>query len=325
MSEPESIVATHPLSELLAEIARQPPLPQLLDHILDTACRLVRADTGIIGLRDEISDHMVTGAVRQSILGGTPTRHARGEGLGGQILATGQAYRGRYGDLPNPTLLAIVDHDIVGLPIRWSDRLIGYFGVSLAPPRRFQAAQVDTLQLVARVAAIAIEHARRTEDDQRTSLRFELIAKIAAEIQRESNGEAMLQRAADLIHEVLHFPNVDIPLVDAADASMLVVRVRGGNYKRQIQREDRLPVAAGIMGAAVRERRSQLVNDVTRDPRYVCPPGVHPALAELAVPICSADRVLGVVNVESDRPFTPLDQRSLEIIADYLAVAIDNA
>jgi signal transduction histidine kinase len=79
------------------------------------------------------------------------------------------------------------------------------------------------------------------------------------------------------------------------------------------------------MGAAVRERRTQLVNDIRADPRYLCPPGVTPAQAELAVPICSAERVLGVLNVEGNRRFDDLDRRSLEVVADYLAVAIENA
>ena len=105
----------------------------------------------------------------------------------------------------------------------------------------------------------------------------------------------------------------------------LVVRIRGGYYQRTIHTVDRLPIAAGIMGAAVRERATQLVNDVRADPRYVCPPNVAPAQAELAVPICSAERVLGVLNVEGNRRFDDLDRRSLEIIADYLAVAIENA
>jgi two-component system, NarL family, sensor kinase len=325
MADPAQKLAPNPLSELLADIASQPPLAQMLDRILDAACRLVQADTGIIGLYDEVADVMRTAAVRQPVVGSTAPTHARGEGLGGHILATGTAFHGRYGDLPRPTTMAIAEHQVLGLPLLWMQRRLGYFGVSVAPPRTFQPAQVETFELIARVAAIAIEHARRYEEEQRTSLRFELIAKIAAEIHRESNCELMLQRAADVIHEVLQFPNVDIPLVDPDDPSMLVVRVRGGNYKRKIQREDRLPVSAGIMGAAVRERKSQLVNDVSNDPRYVCPPGVHPALAELAVPICSNDRVLGVLNVESDRPFTELDRRSLEVVADYLAVAIDNS
>ena len=48
------------------------------------------------------------------------------------------------------------------------------------------------------------------------------------------------------------------------------------------------------MGAAARARRAQLVNDVSADPRYVTPPGVHSARAELAVPMLYGEEVLGV-------------------------------
>ncbi|HSE12593.1 MAG TPA: hypothetical protein VLB69_08160 [Rudaea sp.] len=38
-----------PLAALLAEIEQAPPLWQMLEHILDAACRMAHADTGIIG------------------------------------------------------------------------------------------------------------------------------------------------------------------------------------------------------------------------------------------------------------------------------------
>jgi two-component system, NarL family, sensor kinase len=155
--------------------------------------------------------------------------------------------------------------------------------------------------------------------------RLRLIAQIASGLHGEDSLDAILQRAADAIHEQLGFPNVDIPLIDAADPNTLVIRIRGGRYKERIHHEDRIPIARGIMGAAVLERRTQRVDDVRADPRYVCPPGVVSALAELAVPIHQGDRVLGVLNVEGEQPFDALDQMSLEIVADFLAVAIRNA
>ncbi|MEO8460430.1 MAG: GAF domain-containing protein [Dokdonella sp.] len=155
--------------------------------------------------------------------------------------------------------------------------------------------------------------------------RLRLIAAIASGLHGEEPLDAILQRAADAIHEQLGFPNVDIPLIDVDDPATLVIRIRGGRYKERIRHEDRVAVAQGIMGAAVRERRTIRVNDLQVDPRYVCPPGVTPALAELAVPIQQGGHVLGVLNVEGNAPFDDLDQMSLEIVADFLGVAIHNA
>ncbi|HEX6865076.1 MAG TPA: GAF domain-containing sensor histidine kinase [Thermoanaerobaculia bacterium] len=155
--------------------------------------------------------------------------------------------------------------------------------------------------------------------------RFALIARVARIITSGLELEALLQNAADAIHDLLHYPNVDIPLVDPEDPGTLVVRNRGGLYKRLIRHEDRLSIHQGIMGSAARERLTQLVNDVSVDPRYVRPPGTSGIRAELAVPILLGGEVLGVLNVESEEAFGELDVASLEIVADHLAVAINNA
>jgi signal transduction histidine kinase len=313
-----------PLAELLDAIARSPPLPELLEHILDAACRLVHADTGVIGLYEANRDHMRTVAARNlpGVAAGEIVE--RGESIGGHVMNRNATVRGRYGDLPRPRR-SIVDHEVLGLPIRWRERLLGYVGVSLAPPRHLRESQIELMELIARIAAVAIEHALRQEESRRRSRRFELIARIAAGMHQELALDVLLQSAADTIHELLQYPNVDIPLIDPDRPDTLVIRVRGGSYKQRINHEDRISIGRGIMGAAVRERRSQLVNDVAGDPRYVCPPGVTPARAELAVPIHFGNEVLGVLNVESDGQFDELDRLSLEVVADYLAVTIHNA
>jgi signal transduction histidine kinase len=314
------------LADLLAAISAAPPLPQLLERAMDCACRLTHADTGAIGLYDAGTDTMLTAVTRHAISARFAAEFARGAGLGGHIVATGKRYQGRYGDLPQPVVEEMHEHESLGLPIVWRDRLLGYLALSMAPPRKFKPAEVELTDLIVGIIAIAIGDASQHDEQLRSARRFELIARIAADIhQQHQDLDALLQRAADAIHEILQFPNVDIPLIDPDDPSTLLVRIRGGEYKRRISHADRLSIHRGIMGAAVRERLTQLVNDVSADRRYVCPPGVAPAKAELAIPLRLADRVLGVLNIESDRAFSDLDRRSLEVIADYLAVAIDNA
>jgi two-component system NarL family sensor kinase len=154
--------------------------------------------------------------------------------------------------------------------------------------------------------------------------RLRLIARIGARMHEEPSMDALLQGTADAIHEMLGYPNVDIPMLDPDEPYTLVVSIRGGHYKRKIRHVDRIPVDRGIMGSAVRSRRTELVNDLRNDPRYVCPPGVTPALAELAVPIRVAGEVVGVLNVESDQPFDEADRLGIECVADFLGVAIRN-
>lgn len=312
------------LWRLVEDISSELALEPLLTRIVAGACQLIGADDGTIGLYEAEHDWIRTVAVYRMPEGELGATMRRGVGLAGHVLATGRTALLRYGDLDSMTLPELADNQVIGIPILWSGRLIGFFGIGAAPPRRFKREDVAALELFARHAAIAITNAQRYQKERRRTDRFRLIAHVAGIIQGEDDVDALLQRSADAIHELLGFENVDIPLLDEKQRDVLVIRVRGGDYKRRIRGEDRVPITRGIMGAAVRERRSQLVNDVAADPRYITPPGMTPPLAELAVPLSVGDEVLGVLNVEGNQRFDEVDLSSLEVIADFLAVAVHN-
>jgi len=122
-----------------------------------------------------------------------------------------------------------------------------------------------------------------------------------------------LATAATAIHDLLGYPYVAIALSDSADPTSLVLRGVAGPFRHAAPVGYRLPLATGITGAAARERRLQLVNDVTTDPRYLPTPGASGIRAELAVPIARDDEVFGAVNVEGSAPSrqrTPRASRS---------------
>jgi DNA-binding NarL/FixJ family response regulator/GAF domain-containing protein len=129
----------------------------------------------------------------------------------------------------------------------------------------------------------------------------------------------------DAIHEHLHYAVVGVLLIDPEDPTSLILRALShvedpsefGRYRR--------PVHEGIIGAAVRSRQRILVGDVRDDTRYRTPRGARKVHAEVVVPIVVSDRLLGVLHVESEQPIVEDDASGLQIIADQLGVAIDNA
>lgn len=327
-SEVERLTREHEsLHAVIEAISGELELRPLLTSIVRHACELLRADDGTIGLVDETRGVVRTEAAYRMPASELGAEMGPGIGLAGSVLQQrAPVVLERYAEAPNPTQPELLDNAVLGVPILWRARLIGVFGLGARPPRRFDEDDVRTLELLARHAAVAIENARLYEREQRRSERLALIARVGQIITAGLDLEELLQRAADAIHELLGYPTVDVPLIDLEDPETLVVRVRGGRYKALICHEDRLPVSSGIMGAAVRERRTQLVNDVLADPRYVRPPaGSVQMRAELAVPILLGSQVLGVLNVESDGAFAADDAASLQIVADHLAVAIRNA
>jgi signal transduction histidine kinase len=80
----------------------------------------------------------------------------------------------------------------------------------------------------------------------------------------------------------------------------------------------------GITGRAANQRRSQLVRNVDEDPDFV---RIHQLTkSELAVPLIDGDKVLGVLNVESDHVggLDTNDETHLTALAELAVIAIRN-
>jgi signal transduction histidine kinase len=311
---------------VIESIGAELDLRSLLSRIVRLACELLEAEDGAIGLYDETRGVIRTEAIFRMPEEEQGAEMASGIGLAGQVLLSrAPVVLDRYDRLPHPMHTELPDNPVVGVPLFWQDRLVGVFGLGARPPRRFGPAEVETLVLFGRYAAIAIENARRREREARRMERLATLARIGRIITAGRELQELLQDTADAIHELLAYENVAIGLLDMEDPETLVIGTYGGHFRTSLATEQRLPLSEGVMGAAMRERRTQLVNDVTADARYVPPPGLSSSRAELAVPILFGEERLGVLNVESSSSFDAEDATALGVVADHLAVAIRNA
>jgi signal transduction histidine kinase len=182
---------------------------------------------------------------------------------------------------------------------------------------------LDTM--VAEHAALSRENAQLREAIQRRAARIAVINRIGGLITSHLSLDEILQTAIEAISEDLHFADLGLMLVNPDDPEMLVLRAKTGIYSALIPIGYRQSLQQGIVGAAARTRQRILLNDVASDPCYIPTPGVTDVCTELAVPVVVGDRLLGVLNVESTRPLSEEEAADLEIIADQLGVAIDNA
>jgi L-methionine (R)-S-oxide reductase len=81
----------------------------------------------------------------------------------------------------------------------------------------------------------------------------------------------------------------------------------------------RIPLHEGICGAAASSGKTIIVDDVNADPRYLaCSLETR---SEIVVPIIRDGRVLGEIDIDSDKPaaFTEEDRKLLEAVAEVLA------
>ena len=129
-------------------------------------------------------------------------------------------------------------------------------------------------------------------------------------VNAEPTAERVLGRTAELLHDrFAHYSWVGVYLVDGGDL------VLGAWKGLEATEHVRIPVGQGICGAAAQSGETEVVDDVAADPRYLaCFPSTR---SEIVVPIHFGGRVVGELDVDSDRPaaFDAEDRRFLEHVA----------
>jgi len=150
-----------------------------------------------------------------------------------------------------------------------------------------------------------------------------LLLEVADVVNTTLDLDTTLRRVAELVRKVIDYQIFAILLLNEKTQE-LHMRFQIG-YPREIADRMRIKVGEGVTGLAAQRREAMLVNDVTSESRYI---GAVPSVrSELAVPLIIKNRVIGVINIESEQPdyFQEEHKRLLTLIASRMAVGIENA
>lgn len=105
----------------------------------------------------------------------------------------------------------------------------------------------------------------------------------------------------------------------------LIRLAAGGVYSALVNKMELTLDGPGLVPLAIRAGNSINVPDVRANPSYI--PGWEMARSELAIPLKIADRVIGVIDVQSAQlnAFSEDDERLMTIFADRAALALEHA
>jgi len=125
------------------------------------------------------------------------------------------------------------------------------------------------------------------------------------------------RKAVEVLHDGFeHYSWVGIYLVDGDE--LVLGPWQGPDATEHV----RVSVGQGVCGAAAASGRTEVVDDVNADPRYLaCFPSTR---SEIVVPIVHEGAVVGEIDIDSDRPaaFDDDDRAFLERVAQLIAPAV---
>ncbi len=223
----------------------------------------------------------------------------------------------------DPRYLSALDavRSELAVPMVNRGKLVGVIDVQSTRLDAYTEYDKSLLRLIASRVAAAIDNARLYRRVARQNLTLRTLADLSRDFSI-LDLEQLLGHIAKAVKALINYDAFSILLVDEERKCL---RHRFSiRYDQRVQL-DNIPLGKGITGAAAESREVVRSDNTLADPRYITfNPDVR---SEVAVPLIVHDRVVGVMDLESERyaAFTEDHVRMLSLLAPQIASSVENA
>ncbi len=173
------------------------------------------------------------------------------------------------------------------------------------------------------------ENARLAASEQQRARQLEIVNAIGRQLTAILDPAQLPDAILDAITARLGYDRASLNTV-GADKRMVTIKMRG--FPKSIQASPgKLPLiylgGDGLMGKATGTGKPVVSPDVRSDPQWIPYDSTDPTRSEMAIPLITRGKTLGVINIASNRvhAFETSDVALLETLAAQVAIAMDNA
>ncbi|MCA1899943.1 MAG: GAF domain-containing protein [Chloroflexi bacterium] len=170
--------------------------------------------------------------------------------------------------------------------------------------------------------------AERSRNLERRSLELETIAEVGREIAVIHDLDTLLNAAASLIRERFNYYHVGVFLMDERGEFAALRGASSEAAAKMLEQGHRLKVGEeGLVGGVARTGRAHIALDVGTNATHFENPLLPLTRSEIALPLRSRGATIGVLDIqaETEAAFGEQDIKALQLLADQLAAAIENA
>jgi sigma-B regulation protein RsbU (phosphoserine phosphatase) len=210
----------------------------------------------------------------------------------------------------------------LAVPMLTRNLLVGVIDVQSTRENAYTEYDRALLRLIASRVGASIDNARLYRRVERQNRTLRTLSRISHEFASILELDELLGKIAETVRGLINYDAFSILLVDEQQK---VLRHRVSVRHDQRVNIDNVPLGKGLTGAAAESREAVNVDDTSADPRYIAS---HPDMrSEVAIPLIVHDRVVGVMDLESDRVayFSEDHVRTLSLLAPQIATSVENA
>lgn len=170
--------------------------------------------------------------------------------------------------------------------------------------------------------------AERTEDIAKKTDQLRAASYIARQTAEVQDLSLLLNIVVKLVTDQFGFYHTGIFLTSEAGDEVTLQAASSEGGQRMVQKGHVLKVGTqGIVGYVAAQKKTRIALDVGTDAVFFNNSDLPLTRSEIALPLLVRGKILGVLDIQSDKPsaFTVDDIDVLETLSDQVAVAIDNA
>jgi GAF domain-containing protein len=168
----------------------------------------------------------------------------------------------------------------------------------------------------------------RTSELQQRAAQLEAVAMVARTIAAVQDINTLLPAITKLVSQQFGFYHVGIFLLDAQRQNAVLHAANSQGGLQMLSRQHSLALDShSIVGYSTLRGEPRIALDVGTDSVYFDNPDLPNTRSEMAIPLRVASEVIGSLDVQSTETnaFSEEDISALTILADQLAIAIENA
>ncbi len=201
---------------------------------------------------------------------------------------------------------------------------LGVIAVQSDEPNTFSERDLRLLTLLANQASPAIRNAQMLEAAQERARQLRLINDVTRQVTATQPLASLFHQIVTLIHEAFGYYAVNIFILDEKTQT---IQLKASSHEAFESDSLTLTPEQGLVGWVIRHRETAIVPNTAEDARYLTLTTLEATRSEISAPLLVQERVLGVLDVQSNRAeaFGSDDAFLLETLAGQVALAIQEA
>ncbi|NOZ00046.1 MAG: GAF domain-containing protein [Chloroflexi bacterium] len=185
-----------------------------------------------------------------------------------------------------------------------------------------------TAQLRELIDSLEERVAERTRALERRAVQLQTAAEVGSAVAALRDLDELLSQVAHLISDRFGFYHVGIFLLDERGEYAVLRAANSLGGQHMLARHHQLKVGeVGIVGYATGQGEARIALDVGQDAIFFDNPDLPETRSEVALPLSVGGKVVGALDIQSkqEAAFSEDDIATLQVLADQIAVAIENA